>query len=627
MIEQLISPELFEIELNIARLYFSQKDFVQAEKSLYQLLLSGCLKPDVFHLLANIYKLTFYFEDAIAMYDIIGKLPGDKFPLAQTMLFYIVGDGLSFLKALCYSIKDAPAYILQVSLHKDLLEDEFGDEFKFENYFFNASKNRLSLDIKNETKLLAFADACMLFEKEAEQQQTLRKIKTPAQTLKYNLSLAGSYILRGRYKKARSILESFIDHSPILKVYQEAVKLAIRMNDYDWGARLFELAKKNNVVKGGVPIDEILLRKFYFATNRIHEAFHSYRMHKRCKALEFFLKDKYFQSPSNCRWENILVLAFFGPGDEIRFASLYPAMRNLFPNKKVTFSCEPKLFPLFKNSYPDLNFIPITRLRKLNYKVDMSNFNRLPSFELHDVFDNQGWDKAKLFTGVTFSTDLLCEVVQDRSSFSGSPFLTPTAKEKAFWENRVQSNRLKIGISWRSSIVSFARNEHYITIQDVKLLLDACSTEEVEFFNFQYDNVDDEFEWLKQNSNHQITNYPDLDQYDDLNSVAALMSCMDLIISPATTVIELAGALGCPTLLLSNSSEIYWRKLNETTKTDIWYHNVTHIEGNTPGDKSSLITNTISAVNLFISEKQSSIGLTQNPKIDSSQESVREPLL
>jgi capsular polysaccharide export protein len=40
------------------------------------------------------------------------------------------------------------------------------------------------------------------------------------------------------------------------------------------------------------------------------------------------------------------------------------------------------------------------------------------------------------------------------------------------------------------------------------------------------------------------------------------MSSMDLIIVQLLQVAELAGALGCKTWLLSNSSELHWRKIN-----------------------------------------------------------------
>jgi hypothetical protein len=72
---------------------------------------------------------------------------------------------------------------------------------------------------------------------------------------------------------------------------------------------------------------------------------------------------------------------------------------------------------------------------------------------------------------------------------------------------------------------------------------------------------------------------------------------------PPTAVIELAGALGTPSFLLSNVGEMGWRKKDELTKCDVWSANITHVEGETWGDKVSLVEHLIQAVELFIHEK------------------------
>jgi len=66
------------------------------------------------------------------------------------------------------------------------------------------------------------------------------------------------------------------------------------------------------------------------------------------------------------------------------------------------------------------------------------------------------------------------------------------------------------------------------------------------------------------------------------------MMCCDLIISPATTVVELAGALGCNAWLFSNSSELDWRKTNEVGQ-DVWHSNVKIIDVEEKGNKEALV--------------------------------------
>jgi len=79
-----------------------------------------------------------------------------------------------------------------------------------------------------------------------------------------------------------------------------------------------------------------------------------------------------------------------------------------------------------------------------------------------------------------------------------------------------------------------------------------------------------------------------VDQYNDFEAVAACMCSMDLIIAPFTTVAELAGALGRPTWLLSNSADAHWRK-RPGDGFDVWHNSTTHIEGSILGNKESLV--------------------------------------
>ena len=111
---------------------------------------------------------------------------------------------------------------------------------------------------------------------------------------------------------------------------------------------------------------------------------------------------------------------------------------------------------------------------------------------------------------------------------------------------------------------------------------------DAQFVNLQYDECSEELAWAESRYPGRLLHFADLDQYNDLDGVAALMTCLDLVIAPATTVVELAGALGRPTLLLSNSTELHWRKRPGTTS-DVWHRSISHVEGDTLGSKQSLV--------------------------------------
>jgi capsular polysaccharide export protein len=127
--------------------------------------------------------------------------------------------------------------------------------------------------------------------------------------------------------------------------------------------------------------------------------------------------------------------------------------------------------------------------------------------------------------------------------------------------------------------------EHYLDIDQLAPIFD---NESVQFINLQYDDCSQELEWIEQTFPGKMINFSDIDQYNDLDSVAALMTCLDLVIAPATTVAELAGALGVPTWLFSNSSEIDWRKVNESC-TDVWHRSMTIVDISEKGNKEALV--------------------------------------
>jgi capsular polysaccharide export protein len=290
---------------------------------------------------------------------------------------------------------------------------------------------------------------------------------------------------------------------------------------------------------------------------------------------------------------SVLIVANFGPGDEIRFASLYRQMRSICSNQEVTFTCDPRLHALFSRSYPDLVFQPVARARSLTPWMEVQRYNSLPGADLHAYFDNEGWAAAIAADNVVIVTDALGDVIKDHSSFIGAPYLIPNPERARLIREQLRpfAQGPLVGLTWRSSLLSHGRNEHYLTANEIARL---GVVADAQFVNLQPDECDGELALLDKAFPKKIINLTELDQFNDLDGVAALMECLDLVVAPATTVVELAGALGRPTLLLSNSSELHWRKREDGT--DIWHRSVRHVEGVTLGDKRSLAAAAAAAI-------------------------------
>jgi capsular polysaccharide export protein len=308
------------------------------------------------------------------------------------------------------------------------------------------------------------------------------------------------------------------------------------------------------------------------------------------KTLRTYIGNKYVQSLDAIDAKtdsNVVILSCFGPGDEIRFASFYRAMRERISSPSVVFTCEPRLAALLKRSYPDLSFVETRRTRSLASLSKPESYTDLPGSDLHVFADNVGWELVTSADRVTLTTDALGDLIDDYHSFPGEAYLRADPGMVQQWKGRLRqkNDRPLIGISWRSSLTTYSRNAHYLTIDALAPLFELT---DAQFVNLQYDECSDELAWAESRYPGRVLHFADLDQYNDLDGVAALMTCLDLVIAPATTVVELAGALGRPTLLLSNSTVLHWRK-RPGTASDVWHRSICHVEGDTLGSKQSLV--------------------------------------
>ncbi|MNE33151.1 hypothetical protein D3C80_1268020 [compost metagenome] len=190
-------------------------------------------------------------------------------------------------------------------------------------------------------------------------------------------------------------------------------------------------------------------------------------------------------------------------------------------------------------------------------------------------------------------------------SFAGAPYLKPhPIRVEATREKLSKFTKPIVGISWRSSLTTYSRNEHYL---DIDMLMPIFEIDGIQFVNLQYDDCQAELSYVNDRLPGRLIDLEGVDQYNDFESVAAYMANMDLIISPVTTVTELAGALGCPTWLLSNSSELHWRVRPDNGR-DVWHNSIKHIEGDVLGDKASLVEKLRISLIAWLDERETSLG-------------------
>ena len=375
---------------------------------------------------------------------------------------------------------------------------------------------------------------------------------------------------------------------------RESLRLCVLVSNYQLSNKLLKLAQQH-----AISVGEMHKRKLYFGNRMIKEAFKTFTELDLINNVSKYFSDKFyrFENPIDSD-ASILLLAIFGPGDEIRFASIYNLFTNEFPTQNISVACLPRFLALFSRSFPSLNFVPVERPRNSD-TINLDDYSLVPGSDIIGVVNNRAVKALERSDKLLFVTDLLHRCLPSYEAFPGTAYLYADPEKVDAFTKRLPIDTVLIGLSWRSSLKTHSRDEHYLTVEQLEPLF---SVPGFIFVNFQYDECAEDLAWIQQRYPGKVIDFEDVDHYNDFDSVAALMKCMHLMISPATTVVELAGALGCPTWLFSNSSEIDWRKI-DMAGTDVWHNNTKIVEGKVLGDKKSLVAELHERLIQYIDEK------------------------
>jgi capsular polysaccharide export protein len=383
--------------------------------------------------------------------------------------------------------------------------------------------------------------------------------------------------LDGKLDKAYNLINIRNRTNPNRVTIEEELRLLIRIGDFKTAYGLMQDQEEKNVY-----ISDMYHRKLNFGMRFIYDAFEAFKkMPIREKVINFFSEKYLLNTDQISNLSSLSIISVFGPGDEIRFSSIYRKILSVYPNLQLSITCSSKLHELFKNSYKKIKFIPTERPRVLDNNL-LKQRDNIDSIELAYLIDNESYDELVESEKVILATDLLSHFIPDYNSFDSRSYLLPCEKGIIA---PLRENMINIGISWRSSLDTATRNEHYLSILD---LLPIFGIENINFINLQYDNCESEIEYVNKIFPNKILSVSNLDQTNELDKVSNLISQLDLVISPATTVAELSGALGVKTWLFSNSPEIDWRKKDEF-KTDVWHSSVEIVDIDEKGNKEKLV--------------------------------------
>lgn len=296
---------------------------------------------------------------------------------------------------------------------------------------------------------------------------------------------------------------------------------------------------------------------------RFNEAFKIYRLRSSSKEISRVFNSfpptlinlkSGFAADKTC-----LFIATGGVGDEIRYAAVYKQLSELTGQMIIT--CDPRLSSIFERNFPESIFIPVKRYRLDVVSGPRPNRTKIDKYLLHLTLDDSVLQQQCDFACSVLDT--LADLRPTIQSFADQTTLIPDKQKQAYW-NKIVSRRSRpqIGLCWRSLLTSKIRNIHYLKATDLLSLSDI----EADFWILQPNVHEEELAVLKENLNIII---PEIDLIDDFEGQAALMSCLDAVISPLSAIGELSGMFGVRTILFDRNRMMMWRRKDDGS--DIWY--------------------------------------------------------
>ncbi|MBP2292723.1 tetratricopeptide repeat protein [Azospirillum rugosum] len=211
--------------------------------------------------------------------------------------------------------------------------------------------------------------------------------------------------------------------------------------------------------------------------------------------------------------KRLLVWGEQGVGDTILFASLIPEVVGWAT--AVVVEVDPRMVPLFARSFP---------MATVRAPADDAGGCDVQA----PVGSLAGWFRTTL------------------ADFPGRPaWLTPDPALVERWRDRLAAlgPGLRVGIGWRSQVMTEERRAAYTALEAWEPVF---ALPGLHLVNLQYGDCATELAEAESRFGRAIHRWDDLDLKDDFDGMAALVANLDLVLSPAMSVGELAGALGVP---------------------------------------------------------------------------------
>ena len=256
----------------------------------------------------------------------------------------------------------------------------------------------------------------------------------------------------------------------------------------------------------------------------------------RWKTGKFLSTQRHFSQPlwdgkQNLNGKRILLWCEQGIGDTLNWSSCLPLVAS--KAEHCILECQEKLVPLLERSFPNVEVKPENR--SLDKDRDDFDFH-LPTGSLYKHF--------------------IEEIIQNPKK---SAYLIPDPLRVIFWKERLSSlgKGPYIGVSWKSSVVSRYRLQHYPPISEWSPIF---TIPDVTFINLQYKDSTDDLVKVKDEFGVTVHNFEDLDQYNNVDDVVALCAALDIVVTTKVTPMIFSSGVGTPTKI-ANWRQSIWNNI------------------------------------------------------------------
>jgi tetratricopeptide (TPR) repeat protein len=256
------------------------------------------------------------------------------------------------------------------------------------------------------------------------------------------------------------------------------------------------------------------------------------------------------------RRDRVLVWAEQGLGDEIMFASMFVEVEH--DAAQVIVQVDPRLMSLFRRSFPRLEFHKRVR------PVDES---------LYDSQIAMG-DLGSLYRTATESFPR-----------SRSPYLHADLKLSDAFRERFGSQKKRIGISWHTANPDTGRHRSL----ELDRLCQIFAGLDVTLINLQYKSDPECVKSAAEKYSLDVCSFSKVDNFYEVDRLASLICCCDLVITIGNATAHLSAALGVRTWVITPVGGS-WRWMFEGSTTP-WYPTVEVFRQTNPGQWDRVFTN------------------------------------